>query len=53
MSEETTKAVDRDRAREAVGVFQNPDALEAAVDALEVSRFDRAAISVLATGRKG
>lgn len=35
--------------KEAVGVFANPDALEAAVDELEVSGFDRAAISVLAT----
>lgn len=40
------------RAREAVGVFSDPDALEAAVDALEVSGFDRAAVSVLATGAK-
>jgi hypothetical protein len=36
-------------AREAVGVFGNSDALEAAVDALEVGGFDRATISVLAT----
>lgn len=49
-SEDTTKAAGTDRAREVVGVFQNPDALEAAVDALEVSGFDRAAVSVLATG---
>jgi hypothetical protein len=37
------------RAREAVGVFADPDRLEAAVDQLEVSGFDRATISVLAT----
>jgi outer membrane lipoprotein SlyB len=36
-------------AREAVGVFRDPATLEAAVDALELSGFDRAAISVLAT----
>jgi hypothetical protein len=36
-------------AREAVGVFADPDMLEAAVDQLEVSGFDRATISVLAT----
>ncbi|HEY7247980.1 MAG TPA: hypothetical protein VH678_29300 [Xanthobacteraceae bacterium] len=55
MSEDMTKAAEKDRgrkAREAVGVFQSPDALEAAVDALEVSGFDRAAISVLATDAK-
>lgn len=34
--------------REAVGVFDNADALEAAVDELEISGFNRAAISVLA-----
>ncbi len=50
MSEDMTRAAGKDRAREAVGVFQGPEALEAAVDALEVSGFDRAAISVLATG---
>jgi len=38
--------------REAVGVFANPEALEAAVDELEVSGFDRAAISVLASDEK-
>ena len=43
---------DNDAAREAVGVFPDPDALEAAVDALEVSGFDRAAISVLPTDEK-
>jgi hypothetical protein len=37
------------RAYEAVGVFADPDALEAAVDELEVSGFSRATISVLAT----
>jgi VIT1/CCC1 family predicted Fe2+/Mn2+ transporter len=37
------------RARETVGVFADPDALEAAVDALERAGFDRAAISVLAS----
>jgi hypothetical protein len=36
-------------AREAVGVFADPAALEAAVDALEVAGFDRATVSVLAT----
>lgn len=40
------------RAREAVGVFSDANALEAAVDELEVSGFDRAAISVLATDAK-
>jgi hypothetical protein len=38
--------------REAVGVFSDFDALEAAVDELEVSGFDRAAISVLASDEK-
>lgn len=33
--------------REAVGVFANADALESAVDALEIAGFDRARISVL------
>jgi hypothetical protein len=36
-------------AREAVGVFKDPASLETAVDALEVSGFDRATVSVLAT----
>ncbi len=50
---DTTDTASRSyRAREAVAVFSDPDALEAAVDALEVSGFDRAAISVLATGAK-
>ena len=35
--------------REAVGVFSVPEALERAVDELEVSGFDRAALSVLAS----
>jgi hypothetical protein len=35
--------------REAVGVFADPEALERAVDELEISGFDRAALSVLAT----
>lgn len=35
------------QSREAVGVFADPDALEAAVTALESAGFDRAAISVL------
>jgi hypothetical protein len=35
--------------REAVGVFSDVEALEAAVDELEVSGFDRATISVLAS----
>jgi hypothetical protein len=39
-------------AREAVGVFDNVDVLEAAVDELEISGFDRAAISVLASDKK-
>jgi hypothetical protein len=34
--------------REAIGVFSDPDALEAAVDELEISGFDQAGISVLA-----
>lgn len=40
------------RVREAVGVFHDPAALDAAVDALGASGFDRASISVLATGAK-
>ena len=39
-------------AREAVGVFPTPDALERAVDDLEIAGFDRAGISVLATDAK-
>jgi hypothetical protein len=35
--------------REAVGVFSAPEALERAVDELEVSGFDRAALSILAS----
>jgi hypothetical protein len=35
--------------REAIGVFSVPEALERAVDELEVSGFDRAALSVLAS----
>lgn len=38
-----------EKVKEAVGVFRDANALEAAVDELEVSGFDRAAISVLAT----
>jgi hypothetical protein len=45
-------APEGDGTREAVGLFANPDILEAAVDALEGSGFDRAAISVLATDSK-
>lgn len=37
------------KVKEAVGVFRDAKALETAVDELEVSGFDRAAISVLAT----
>jgi hypothetical protein len=52
---ETTKSVNEPAragsriivAREAVGVFANPENLEAAVDELEISGFDRAAISLL------
>jgi VIT1/CCC1 family predicted Fe2+/Mn2+ transporter len=40
------------RAREAVGVFADPDALEAAVDELEIAGFDRAGISILASDQK-
>jgi hypothetical protein len=40
------------RAREAVGTFAAVDALEKAVDELEIAGFDRAAISVLATDAK-
>ncbi len=50
MSEDTVKTATGTDRREAVGVFQNPDTLEATIDALEISGFDRAAISVLATG---
>lgn len=45
-------AENSDRMKEAVGVFRDPKALEAAVDELEVSGFDRAAMSVLATDAK-
>ncbi|MCW6511771.1 hypothetical protein [Lichenifustis flavocetrariae] len=38
-------------AREVVGVFDTPEALEAAVDRLQISGFDRAAISVLASDK--
>jgi len=38
-------------ARQAVGVFGNADLLEAAVDELEISGFNRAAISVLASDK--
>jgi hypothetical protein len=38
-------------AREAVGVFDNAEVLEAAVDRLETSGFDRAEISVLASDK--
>lgn len=38
-----------DLVREAVGVFDNAEALEAAVDELLISGFDRAAISLLAS----
>ena len=51
-SEESGAATQTYWTKEAVGVFANPDALEAAVDELEVSGFDRAAISVLATDSK-
>lgn len=40
------------KVKEAVGVFRDAKALEAAVDELEVSGFDRAALSVLATDPK-
>jgi outer membrane lipoprotein SlyB len=40
------------RIKEAVAVFGDPGKLEAAVDELEISGFDRAAISVLATDAK-
>lgn len=45
-------AYEADAAREAVGVFTDPNTLEMAVDELEVSGFDRAAISVLGTDEK-
>lgn len=45
-------AEDAEKVKEAVGVFRDPKALEAAVDELEVSGFDRAAVSVLATDAK-
>jgi hypothetical protein len=38
--------------REAVGVFADPGALEAAVDELGISGFDRATLSVLASDEK-
>jgi hypothetical protein len=37
------------RAREAVGLFADPDRLEDAIEALEEAGFDRAAISILAS----
>jgi hypothetical protein len=40
------------QAREAIGVFANLAMLEAAIDALEISGFDRATISVLASDEK-
>ena len=40
------------QSREAVAVFADADALEAAVSALEVAGFDRAAISVLGSANK-
>ena len=40
------------QSREAVAVFADPDALEAAVTALEIAGFDRAAISVLGAAEK-
>jgi outer membrane lipoprotein SlyB len=43
---------ERTSAREAVGVFADPATLETAVDELEVSGFDRAAISVLGTDKE-
>jgi hypothetical protein len=43
----TAKHLRTYRVLEAVGVFANPDALEAAVDELENAGFDRASISVL------
>lgn len=48
----STAAENSDGMKEAVGVFRDPDALEAAIDELEVSGFDRAALSVLATDAK-
>ena len=39
-------------AKEAVGVFPDPDSLERAVDELEIAGFDRAVISVLASDAK-
>jgi hypothetical protein len=53
MTEDMTDTANRTyRAREVVGVFSDANALEAAIDELEVSGFDRAAISVLATSAK-
>ena len=52
ISEETqmSNADENDgKVKEAVGVFRDDKALEAAVDELEVAGFDRAAMSVLAT----
>lgn len=43
--------INRYRIREAVGVFYDPDILESAVKQLEISGFDRSAISVLATDK--
>jgi hypothetical protein len=40
------------RAREAVGLFADPDKLESAVEALEGAGFDRAAISILASAEQ-
>ncbi|MEH6951874.1 hypothetical protein V4R08_11130 [Nitrobacter sp. NHB1] len=51
MSENTSGTVNYS-AREAVGVFSDFEALETAVDELEVSGFDRAAVSVLASDQK-
>ena len=53
VNENTTGAATRTyRVSEAVGTCRDPDPLEAAVDELEVSGCDRAAIPVLWTNAK-
>ena len=49
VQQSSTSATSTYTAREVVGVFPDPEALQAAVDALLRAGFDRAAISVLAS----
>jgi len=51
-SSDLMQAAETERVKEAIGVFRDPGALEAAVGALEAAGFDRAAMSVFATNAK-